>query len=242
MIDPHVHLRDWEQKSKETLKHGLMVAKRAGLSGVFEMPNTSPPITSIAKIKERIKLADDVGVDIFHGLYAGVTSDPVQIKEVVKAHKELFPRVVGLKLFAGHSTGNMGLVGEQTQQKVYANLVEDGFTGVLVVHCEKESLMKSSLWDPEDPFTHTLVRPPEAEVESVKDQIAFAKEAGFKGNLHIAHISVPESVKIIEKARDDKNIKFTITCGITPHHCVLYDEMMKKDRVILTIERVEELR
>ena len=29
MIDPHVHLRDWEQKEKETIKHGLKVAYEA---------------------------------------------------------------------------------------------------------------------------------------------------------------------------------------------------------------------
>ena len=46
MIDPHVHLRDWNQAKKETLRHGLGVAWRAGLDGVFEMPNTDPPLTS----------------------------------------------------------------------------------------------------------------------------------------------------------------------------------------------------
>ncbi len=46
MIDPHVHLRDWDQAGKETLRHGLSVAWRAGLDGVFEMPNTDPPLTS----------------------------------------------------------------------------------------------------------------------------------------------------------------------------------------------------
>ncbi len=103
MIDPHVHLRDWEQREKETVAHGLMVALRAGLDGVFEMPNTAPPLISRGTIEERLQLADEVrkGLpgEIFHGLYGGITPDVDQIHEVVIAHGELFPRVVGLKLF-----------------------------------------------------------------------------------------------------------------------------------------------
>ena len=58
MIDPHVHLRDWNQAAKETLRHGLSVAWRAGLDGVFEMPNTDPPLTTRDAILRRIDDAD----------------------------------------------------------------------------------------------------------------------------------------------------------------------------------------
>ena len=61
----------------------------------------------------RIDAADaalrTLGVTLFHGLYAGITAVPRQIEEAVRAWRELFPRVVGLKMFAGHSTGNMGI-------------------------------------------------------------------------------------------------------------------------------------
>jgi dihydroorotase len=38
MIDPHAHLRDWDQSKKETVKHGLKMAYRSGIDAVFEMP------------------------------------------------------------------------------------------------------------------------------------------------------------------------------------------------------------
>ncbi len=231
MIDPHVHLRDWNQKDKETVEHGLRVAYDAGLSALFEMPNTDPAITSMKTIKERIQLADDaiarLGITIFHGLYAGVTADSEQIKEIVQAHKELFPRVVGLKLYAGHSTGDMGMTTMEMQQNIYKTLAELDYKGVLAVHCEKEALIMPELWEPEEPITHTLARPAVAEVESVRDQIMFAKGAGFKGTLHICHISTPEAIDIIEQNRP--KVKFKITCGVTPHHCVLFDEMMENN-------------
>ena len=231
MIDPHVHLRDWNQKDKETLKHGLTVAYKAGLDAVFEMPNTDPTITSLEKAKERIKLADEADVQIFHGIYIGITNSLGQIKDAVNAHKKLFPRVVGLKMFAGHSTGDMGLIEEEQQRFIYRTLTKLNYKGILFVHCEKEALIKPDLWDKENPFSHTLVRPPEAETESVNDQIAFAKDEGFKGTLHICHISVPEALEYIESARD--KVDFKITCGLTPHHATLYDELMKKSDGIL---------
>ena len=86
MIDPHAHMRDWEQSSKETLKHGLDVAYRAGLDAVFEMPNTDPPLTSRKVILNRIELGNtaiaELGKNIFHGIFAGLTADVEQIKEV----------------------------------------------------------------------------------------------------------------------------------------------------------------
>jgi len=222
MIDPHVHFRDWEQSHKETIKHGLSVAERIGLSGVFDMPNTSPAITTRELIERRLEDADKVNSPVFYGLYAGLTSDPNQIKGVINAWRELFPRVVGLKMFAGHSVGSLGIVSEDEQRLVYQTLVDEGYNGVLVVHCEKESALKKELWNPENPVSHSYARPSESEVKSVQDQLVFAGQLGFKGNLHIAHVSVPTSVELIELSRWGGKTK--VTCGATPHHCLLnYD-------------------
>lgn len=235
MIDPHVHLRDWNQKHKETVFHGLNVAYRAGFDGVFEMPNTSPALTTRKTIEDRIKLGNkaikELGVKIFYGIYAGITSDPKQIKEVIEVYTEYFPRVVGLKMFSGHSTGNMGLVTESQQKAVYRTLTELGYEGVLLNHCEKEQLMKPDIWDPSNPITHTMARPPEAEVQSVKDQIRLADNQGYKGTLHIAHLSVPEAYLEIEKAKEF--VDFKLSCEVTPHHVMLYDLMMNDRQGLL---------
>jgi dihydroorotase len=235
-IDPHVHLRDWpSQRHKETMEHGFSVAWRSGLSAVFEMPNTDPPLVSRDVLLSRIETADKVleklRFSLFHGILAGVTAEPLQVKEVVRLWKELFPRVAGLKMFAGHSTGNMGLVDPPDQRKVFKILAEEDYRGVLMVHCEKESLLKPDLFDPERPWTYLDARPPEAEVESVRDQIRWAKETGYRGTLHVCHVSVPESLKVIEMGR--KKSLFRITCGITPHHALLSTGDMKGREGIL---------
>jgi dihydroorotase len=237
MIDPHVHLRDWNQAHKETLRHGLSVAWRAGLDGVFEMPNTDPPLTSRQAIQRRIADADSaisaLGIPIFHGLYAGLTPEPAQVEEAVRAWRELFPRVVGLKLFAGHSTGNMGIVGREAQAAVYSLLARLAFTGVLAVHCEKEELIRkrpdgSQDWDPAHPSSHAKARPPAAEVASVDDQVELARQSGFAGTLHICHISTPFALDLLRgKHTGAASLPaFRLTCGLTPHHALLDSELM----------------
>lgn len=227
MIDPHVHLRDWSERRKDTLEHGLSVAWKAGLAGVFEMPNTDPALTSRQTILSRIEDADKaieaLGIDIFHGIWAGLTSSPDQIEEVMRTWVELRPRVVGLKMFAGHSTGGMGIMRKEDRRAVWRQLTELGFDGVLAVHCEMEDLLRrradgSVEWDPARPSSWSDARPPEAELASVDEQIALAREVGFRGALHVVHVSVPASLDRIESARA---AGLRVTCGLTPQHALL---------------------
>ena len=230
MIDPHVHLRDGELQHKETIRHGLSVAERIGIAGVFDMPNTSPPILRRSHIMRRLDCADRAGSPVFYGLYCGITSDPEQIREAVACTRE-FDQVVGLKLFAGKSTGDLSIPDTASQSIVFQTLAEEKYSGVLAIHCENESDFKPRLWDPEKPFTHTQARPPIAEINSIKNMIDLADKAGFIGILHICHISLPESVEILEKARE--HVSFRLTCGVTPHHILLYDVMMNENDGLL---------
>ncbi|MFA6846578.1 MAG: dihydroorotase [Sphaerochaetaceae bacterium] len=229
MIDAHVHLRDGLQKEKETLAHGLSIASLCGMDMVFDMPNCNPALISQESIEDRLALAekaiahvkDETGRQIAYGLYAGLTGEPQQIGDVVKTYKALFPQVVGLKLFAGNSTGNMGQVTMEQQRFIYQNLVKQDYRGVLAVHCEKESLFHPELEDGKDFSSHSLARPIEAEVASIRDQIQLAKETDFQGSLHICHVSSVQSLEVIEKARME-GVK--ITCGATAHHLLLSSE------------------
>ena len=246
MIDPHAHLRDWNQAGKETLRHGLSVAWRAGLDGIFEMPNTDPPLATRDAILRRIENADaavrGLGIRISHGLYAGITAVPRQIEEMVRCWRELFPRVVGLKMFAGHSTGNMGIVDPREQALIYRTLAALGFTGVLAVHCEKESLLRPGDWNPSRPVSHARARPPAAEVASVDDQMTFARKAGFSGTLHICHVSTPWALDVLRGAHaraapegtPAAPVKhLTLTCGLTPHHALLDANLMEEENGVL---------
>jgi dihydroorotase len=240
MIDPHVHLRDGAESAKETLEHGLGVAWRAGLDGVFEMPNTDPPLDRREVIARRIDDADRaigrLGIGIFHGIWAGLTADPDQIEDVVRTWAELRPRVVGLKLYAGPSTGGLGVTAFEEQRAVWTRLAELGYDGVVAVHCEKADLFArrsdgSPDWDPAHPSSWAGARPPEAETASVADQLALSAEAGFRGGVHVAHVSVPATLEAIVRARAAGR---RVTCGLTPQHALLSDaDMDRPDGILL---------
>lgn len=56
IIDVHVHLRDFSQKHKETVKSGTMAALHGGITTVFDMPNTDPAIMSKEIFEKRAEL------------------------------------------------------------------------------------------------------------------------------------------------------------------------------------------
>lgn len=215
MIDPHVHLRDWKQAEKETVAHGLSVAKSCGFTHVFDMPNTNPPLTDRKTIQKRFELAEGIEGITYH-LWAGITADPKQIAEVVSVYRELYPRVVGLKMFFGQSTGNMGICDYETQLAVFRTLKELNYRGVVAIHAEKESLLQPERYIQGRFETHSLARPPEAETESVRDAIAIVEQSGFEGTLHIAHVSTKGAIEEIVRARET----MCVTMGVTPHHAL----------------------
>lgn len=233
MIDPHVHLRDWNQSEKETLSHGFELAWRAGIAGVFEMPNTDPPLTGREAILRRIfdgdRARQALGIPIFHGIYGGITTDPAQLAEVVAAHGELFPRLVGFKLFAGHSTGNMGVVTRDEQARVWQTLAGLDYRGVVAVHAETEALLRPELWDPRRPISHGAARPVEAEIHSVRQQIELASAAGFRGSIHIVHVTAPTVLDLIREERS--SLDFGLRGGVTPHHALLDETVAEQSRV-----------
>ncbi len=227
-IDPHVHCRDWDQSYKATIKSVTQTARSQGVVAIVDMPNTQPPITTRALVERRLETARSEGCIDGYYLYIGATADANQIKEAVDVINNN-PKVLGMKLYAGKSVGNLEVSSEEGQRTIYKTLAEVGYTGVVMLHCEKESLFKMDLWDPRKPYTWNLARPPEAEVESIKDQIKFAKEYGVKAHLHICHISVPESVSIVDQARS----QLSISCGVTPHHITLSTDNMQDESAVV---------
>lgn len=217
-IDPHLHFRDGKQAHEETIAHGMQVAEQQGVQKVCDMPNTDPPITDEILLNERLKLVpEEREGDYF--IYMGVTSDPEQIEAIVECNQN-YNEVCGLKMFAGRSVGSLAVISLEDQRTVYQTLAKHGYTGVLAVHCEKEEFINQE-WDPTNPYSHALARPKKAEIMSVIDQINLAKKTGFQGTLHICHASLPETVDLVNMAKEEINI----TCGVTPHH-IIWDSFM----------------
>ncbi len=199
-------------------------AKKNGVVAIVDMPNTQPPLTTRELVEKRLQTAISEGVTSGYYLYVGASADPKQLREAVEIIDEN-PKVLGMKLYAGKSTGNLEVSDEKHQAIIYKTLAEVGYKGVVMLHCEREDMFNMALWDPSRPYTWNLARPPQAEIESVKDQIRLAQEHSVKAHLHICHISVPESVEIVDEARGSMRI----SCGATPHHLMLSTNDMQSE-------------
>lgn len=238
IVDFHVHCRESKsvEGSAENIGHVLRVAELAKVDGVGDMPNLPEPIIYRRQVVERLEAARAYGSDVFYGLHIGMTSDREQICRAVDTYRKFFPKegdrvgVIGLKMFAGRSTGNLEIIDEGEQGRVYETLGNCGYEGVLVVHCEDESLMRPERWDPDVPRSHSFARPAVAESESARKQIMFAYSEGLKA-LHIAHVSTSATVGLVDVARSNYGSSdvrsMRITCGVTPHHLFVNYDMMK---------------
>lgn len=223
--DSHVHCRGGRQSYKgETIPHALEVAKDSRLSGLFDMPNKNPAITTKKQIKGQLKIAEKVNSPVFYGAFMELIPDKYQIKEAVETHKEFFPRkssdrigVIGFKIFLDNKKPEEIL-------EIYRGLSYFGYEGVTANHCEKKSEIRNELWDPSKPVSHSYVRPEKSETESINEVIDIAKETNYRGSLHVVHVSTPESVDIVNDAK--KYLR--ISSGVTFNHLLLDIGMLKE--------------
>ncbi len=225
-IDPHVHCRDGNERAKESIRTAGEAAVHGGVTRIHDMPNTVPPVLHESDVEKRLELLRRSETPIEYGLYVGVTDEPSQVREAVGLTKK-HPEVMGLKMYAGESVGSIGVTDVNDQLFVYKALAKLSYGGILMVHAEKKSLFSDVEWSVNHPESWCDIRVPEAETEGVRDQAELASKAGFKGRLHICHVSLPETVDIIRKLPRTRNV----SCGVTPHHLMLnYDNMLEKTR------------
>lgn len=191
LIDPHVHLRDPEQTHKEDFYSGTMAAIAGGFTTILDMPNNKIPITTLKKLKEKMKIARKKAVcDI--GFYFGSLGDNFDEFSSVSRSQMVF----GLKLYLNETTGNF-LIKKNSLSRVFsawnASLptcpASDGAPKPILVH---------------------------AEDDTVSNVLRVAKKIILP--VHFCHISTASELKLIIAA---KNQGLPITCGVTPHHLFL---------------------
>ncbi len=222
--DIHVHARDMNQWKKFTIAKWKKLAWQFGVRFGAFMPNTDPTITDKATLKKYIKIAQKSGhKNIKYKIWLGVTEEFEQIKEAVELCAKYPNYIMGLKIYAGTSTGNLGLPKIEQQRKVLEILVKLGYTGLTAFHCEEDGKMHLKKYDRENTESWDLARPETAETSSVEQVISLVEETSFSGHVHICHVSSHKSVIAINEA---KNKGMNITCGVTIHHLIFDSEQI----------------
>lgn len=225
-IDPHVHCRDGRQSYKETIEHVFRLCDQHGIDVIFDMPNTDPPVLRTGDLENRLALVPKED-SLRYRVFLGAIPDENQLREAAALVKEC-KTVAGIKMYAGQSEGPLGVCAEKDQRKIYDTLAGLGYQGVLAVHCEKETMCRKD-FDPQKPISHCHCRPPQAETRAIEDQIRFVRASGFRGVLHICHVSVASSVALIRSVRAE----IKITCGVTPHHLLWANTQMNNREGLL---------
>ena len=204
-IDSQTHMREPGNEHKEDLETGSRAAVLGGITGVFEMPNTSPPTTNVAAIEDKLKRAAN-RMHCDYAFYAGAT--PANIPEL--AILEKMPGVCGIKAFLGSSTGTLLL---NKPEDILAALKSG--TRRVAVHSEDEDrlIQRKHLAERGRPVTHPVWRDVEAARVSTERVLRLAKQAGRR--LHVLHVTTGDEIPLLAAAKD------FATAETTPQHLTL---------------------
>ena len=211
VIDMHVHLREPGEEWKEDIETGTKSALYGGVLRLACMPNTKPPIDSPELVQFVLKKAEEKG-------YVKV----YPIACITKNQKGENLTEFGLLKQTGAvavSDDGKWVVNSDVMKK--ALLYAKQFDMPVISHCEDPFLSKGGSVNLGKISAKLGLKgiPESAEVIAIFRDIFLAKET--QGFLHIAHVSLKESINIIKKAKEE-GIQFTVeTC---PHYFLLTEE------------------
>lgn len=216
VIDDQVHFREPGLTHKATIASESRAAVAGGTTTFMEMPNTNPQTTNQMEMDHKFAVAAEVS-PANHSFFFGATND--NLEDVLALND---PRVCGVKVFMGSSTGNM-LVDNET---VLSNLFSK-CDRLIATHCEDEATIRKNMemakekWNGKIPVSeHPIIRNHEACYISSSMAVSLAKK--YNTRLHILHISTAMEVDLFEKGPLENK---KITSEACVHH-LWFDQSM----------------
>ena len=217
VIDTHVHLNEPGNVEWEGIESGSKMLAAGGVTLYFDMPlNSNPPTIDVSSLQLKEALSEEKAV-IDYRFWGGLV--PENLLEL----ESLAERgVIGFKAFISNSgfppfnavNNNALLLGMEKISRLGK---------VLALHAESDEmtslLANQKLMDGKTtPKDYCESRPIIAEVEAVQRALAYGEITGCP--LHFVHISSPEAVTIIQRAKA-KGLDVSLeTCS----HYLLFNE------------------
>ena len=215
LIDDQVHFREPGLTHKATIATESRAAVAGGVTSFMEMPNVSPPTTSMERLHEKLAIAGRDSIANY-AFYLGASND--NLEDVKAAPPQ---EIAGIKVFMGSSTGNM-LVDDET--------VLEGLFGhapcLVASHCEdtptilrNEAIARAEYGD-EVPFhLHAEIRSREACLRSSSLAVELARR--HDARLHVLHLTTAEELDLFDTGPvADKKI----TAEACVHHLYLEED------------------
>jgi dihydroorotase len=205
VIDTQVHFREPGMEHKEDLATGSLSAVMGGVTGVFEMPNTSPLTTSRAAFDDKVARATG-RMHCDFAFYVGGTHENVADLPTL----ERLPGCAGVKVFMGSSTGSLLVADDAGVEAILRAIGRRA-----AFHSEDEYRLeeRKGLRIAGDPRSHPVWRDPEAALRSTRRLVALAEKTGKR--IHVLHISTAEEMVFLAGHKDVASVE------VTPHHLTL---------------------
>jgi dihydroorotase len=206
VIDTQVHFREPGMEHKEDLESGTRGAVLGGVTGVFEMPNTSPNTDSKQALEDKLKRAHGrAWCD--HAFFIGATTENAAALGAL----ELLPGCCGVKIFMGSSTGTLLVADDAALEQVLLHTRRR-----CAVHAEDEFRLRERLTIAQEgghPRFHPKWRDETAALNATRRIVALARKAGHP--VHVLHISTAEEMAFLAQHKD------IATVEATPQHLTL---------------------
>ncbi len=198
LIEVHGHLREPGLEHKEDIPHGTRAGLAGGYTTIFDMPNTRPPTTTVARVEDQIKRYTGRSYSDFAINMGTAVED---IDELRKVDKEL---ITGVKIFtAGHATTPTTIPRLGDIARIFEILGERKIMALL--HAENQELVDyftnkyRDTLERNDPAVWGDARNTSVVLTSALEMIALAKQFGMK--LYLLHLSTPEEFAAVEFGR-----------------------------------------
>ncbi|MCS7198606.1 MAG: dihydroorotase family protein [Candidatus Bipolaricaulota bacterium] len=188
VIDVHVHVRDLKQSHKEDWESLGRAAIAGGVTTVFAMPNTDPPLDTVERVHDYRRRAQAAKINA--KIYGAITSENYKDLENLASHVDAF------KLYLGETTGHLIVSEKRLHREIFKIVTET--EKILTVHAQRGG-------DPKDVTRHEV------------DDICYVLDlaAAYETKLHIAHVTTQRAVETILEA---KKSKLDVSFETCPHY------------------------
>jgi len=215
LIDIHVHMRDLEQKYKETMETGTRSAISGGVTTVLDMPNNKPETNSVRRLEAkrdiiRGKAAANIG---FYSLLPDKIND---IKNLAIAG------VFGYKIYPASP-----IYPGKDDEKLLKNLQTISETNLpLIIHPDigNAEELEMNYFESNMPKVDAFIKAHNQldEGKALEHFIKINKELNIP--LHCAHVTAKETIEQLEKNKENKQL----TGEICPNHLFLTEQDLRK--------------
>ncbi len=199
-IDDQVHFREPGMTHKEDLHTGSRACAAGGITTYLEMPNTSPPASTVENLKWKYQRGQETSLVNF-GFYVGATENNVDQLQAANF-------APGIKIFIGSSTGELLVDSQEALERIFAET-----TLPICAHCEDEKTVRANRLALGDNLTihdHSKIRDVKAAVIATRRAIDLSIK--HKHRFHVLHVSTADELPLIQGNSP------WITAEVCPHH------------------------